>query len=174
MKLKNITQSEFIDIFGLEGLELIEGYDCDLLVIDNATTIAIGGNIAFSAFVAPIVYTGETEATRVLVVNYEAFLDGLPSHLRFSKAYVRKAARAQLVHERTHVKQMMDGRLIHDGGTTYWEGVEQVVTGTVTAEYFNSPWEKEAYLNQFMYEMNCGPEEAEKEIALVVAKCLAA
>lgn len=44
-------------------------------------------------------------------------------------------------HEMKHVEQMVSGKLVHKGRTTVWEGEDHTLT-----EYFDRPWEKEAYI----------------------------
>lgn len=174
MNLKNITQQEFINLFGEEAVDMVEGYECDLVIINNASAIATGITTDFSACVVPMIFTGETTVSRALIINWEAFYEGLPFIDRMSKEFVRKSARGQLVHELTHVKQLTEGRLVNDETGTYWEGVKYDVTPGVNDNYFSTPWEKEAYINQFMYELDCSPEEAEEALIRSIAKYKAA
>lgn len=164
MNLKNITQEEFVNLFGEEAEELVIGHEFDLFVVNNTTAVEIGLIPEFSSCVVPMIYHGETEVARVMIINLEAACGALPVMKRLDKAFVRKTARGQLVHELTHVRQLMEGRLVNDETGTYWEGVKYDTTPGVNDNYFSTPWEKEAYINQFMHELDCGHKEAEEAL----------
>src|SRR5690606_18507695 len=61
---------------------------------------------------------------------------------------------ATMLHELTHVQQMLDGRLsTMSDRKVCWEGViYNSVDGTLDLEYLQSPWEEEAYHTQAVYE----------------------
>lgn len=65
-----------------------------------------------------------------------------------------------LVHEYVHIQQLRCGRLVVDNseGKIYWEGVERKLPCVLTEkeEYFNTPWEKEAYRASMEYALAKG------------------
>lgn len=84
-------------------------------------------------------------------VHVEIVLGNFKSHsvMHISKYYyemeIVKSVSAEEIaytvfHEMKHVEQLVHERLVHDGRNIYWEGVDHTET-----EYFECPWEKEAY-----------------------------
>lgn len=161
MNLKNIDKEIFIQIFGEEGLELIEGYDNDLFVFDRNGMKAFGTDENQVAYVVPFLYNGETEHKIIMVINYEVILESMHFIDRMFAPAVQKLMREKLVHERTHVQQFAEGRMVWDGVNNLWEGKPTHVYPTATSMgYYTSPWEVEAYTNEIAYRLNVSNEEA--------------
>lgn len=161
MNLKNIDKDIFIQIFGEEGLELIEGYDNDLFVFDRNGMKAFGTDENQVAFVVPYLYHGETEYKMIMVLNYEVIVESMDFIDRMYSEAIQKTMREKLVHERTHIKQFADGRMAWDGKDNLWEGKPiKVYTPDNNMGYYTSPWEVEAYTNEIAYRLGVSNEEA--------------
>lgn len=164
MRFANFDDTTFVNAFGEEGYELLEGYNNDLYLIGNDSAATFNLDPSFGAAVVPFLYTGTTEPVNVLVINVERCYEEMPILVQLNKAAFQKSMRAMLVHERTHIKQMEEGRLVTVGGTHYWEGEIVHVSQQCTEAYLTTPWEIEAYVNQFMYEFGITAEEARTQL----------
>lgn len=152
MKLLNTKIESLMYLFGEEGIAMLKEYPdlhvclatpgmfpqldafgtvggCVLLLNPNTLEIlpATGGELAL------LIYPDAMIADALQVPESE--------RERFHRSY--------LVHELTHVKQYMSGRLVVvEAGKMIWEGVLMNVT---LEGYVEFPWEREAYLAQFEY-----------------------
>lgn len=169
MRFANFDDTVFTSVFGDEGFELIAKYDNDLYLVNNETAIQMGMDSSFTAAVVPWQYPGATEATVIMVVNVEKVMSQLNFLEQLSPRIYQKNFRALLVHERTHLDQFADGRMVSCGEFKFWEGVMVDVDGTTTEDYFYTPWEIEAYVNQFMYQYDMTAEEARAYLDTKVA-----
>lgn len=169
MKLRNIDMETFLAIFGAEGLKLVEGHVFDLGILNQAIANQIGlGDMQAASL--PFLYEGETEPCMSIFINQDSVLADMDLLTRLNTEARQRVFRGYLVHELVHVKQTADGRLTEVDGVSYWEGVAVEITTVVNGAYFNTPWEQEAYVAQFMYLGNCSEQEALEQLQSLINK----
>lgn len=155
MNLCNVTKADFVELFGEASFELISQYEVDVYLVDNesAEFTMIGQNLAS-------VY--ENEGRLLAIFNVERINAVLEPIERLITARGQHKRSGTVVHECVHLQQMKEGRLAfadgEDGGC-YWEDT-YYARATVYGDYFNSPWEHEAFVAEMMYVMHMGVEEA--------------
>jgi len=169
MKLLRTKMEEVLALFGEEGVAMLEQYDIHVCMATRGMFPAV------EAY-------GEVGGV-VLQINPET-LEILPKHGRelaliiYPDAMVNESKqipedarerfrRSYLVHELTHVQQVLDGRLaIVEAGHMIWEGQHFNVT---LQGYVEFPWEREAYLAQFKYIFEGDEELAERGYKQIIA-----
>lgn len=174
MRFANFDDATFTRVFGEEGFDLIADYTNDIFLVGNEQAAQMGLPPSFGAAVVHQQYPGAGAPVPVLVVNVEACYDEMDFFTKLSPSMMKKKMRAMLVHERTHIKQMEEGRLVNLCGVHYWEGQKVEIAHGVTDEYFHTPWEIEAYVNQFMYQHDMTAEEARAHLDATVISLKAA
>lgn len=154
MKLLRTKMEEVLALFGEEGVQMLEQYDIHVCMahVGMFPRLESFGEVGGAViFINPETLEILPEANRelALIIYPQSMIKesmAMPEDARerFRQSY--------LVHELTHVQQVLDGRLdIIAEGRMVWEGVLMDVT---LEGYVEFPWEREAYLAQFQYIFN--------------------
>ena len=157
MKLRNTNKKTFEAIFGKGALDIIKGYDVQVLVV-NTGDFAFFDAAGFEAAVAGYDFQDGKGPVVTMFINPNKILDSLNPLVRESDKRF-KALQSYLVHEATHLQQHEDGRLVGEGDKLFWEG-EEVNMATSFQEYAITPWEVEAYAAQRAFMTGESLEEA--------------
>lgn len=163
MKLINADLRTFIDAFGVEGVRLMESYNVEVYLLDDATaqSLCLGG---VGAMTAGNWNRKEGEAVAIMFFNMDRIAASVDPLTRHIKGAVSKIFCSYLVHELTHVQQIIDGRMKQKDGKIIWEGKSYKVTNDGSAEYYNYPWEQEAHMAQFTYQCDGNVKAARKAL----------
>lgn len=157
MKLRNTNKKTFEAIFGKGALDIIKGYDVQVLVV-NTGDFAFFDAAGFEAGVVGYDFQDGKGPVVTMFINPNKILDGLNPLVRESdKRFM--ALQSFLVHEATHLQQHEDGRLVGEGDKLFWEGEEVGMTASFQ-EYTTTPWEVEAYAAQRAFITGMSLEEA--------------
>lgn len=153
MKLVNSDVVTFVQSFGVEGLQLIEDRNVEIYLLDEATAqqLCLGEVMALTA---GNWNAKPGEASAIMFFNMTRIMGQMNILQRHVKGAVEKMFRAFLVHELVHVQQIEDGRMKQKNGKIIWEGKTYAIKNDGSNEYYNYPWEQEAHMAQFEYEMN--------------------
>lgn len=81
----------------------------------------------------------DVEAELEYLYDYDAIL-------RIRGGLGEETLKKCIIHELTHYKQHVEGRLVNSHLKVYWEGVKYE-----SVDFINSPWEVEAYENEDKY-----------------------
>lgn len=168
MKLLNTKIESLVYLFGEEGIAMLEQYDIWVCLATTGMFPEIEKHGNVGGCVLPLNPTTlellpATGRELALIIYPDAMMkDALQMHEsdreRFHRSY--------LVHELTHVKQCLDGRLeIVAPGKMVWEGKAIDVT---LEGYIEFPWEREAYLAQFEYVFHGDKELARRGYNTIV------
>lgn len=169
MKLLNTKIESLLWLFGEEGMVMLEAYPD--LVVCLAKPGMFPGIDAYGEVggcVLPI--NPETYETlpavggELALIIYPDMM--IKDALQMPEDERERFYRSYLVHELTHVKQCLEGRLVITApGKMIWEGSPIDVT---LEGYVAFPWEREAYLAQFEYIFKGDAEMAEKGYSRMV------
>ena len=168
MKLLRTKMEEVLALFGEEGVQMLEQYDIHVCMAQIGMFPAlekfgeVGGAVIFIDPQTLEILPVEDRELALIIYPHAMIKDSMsmPEEMR------ERFRRSYLVHELTHAKQILDGRLdIIAEGCMVWEGVERIVTKTGYVEF---PWEREAYLAQFKYIFEGDEELAERGYATIV------
>lgn len=171
MKLLKTSMYEMVNLFGDEGVAMLEEYDINVLLAREGMFPKLDEHGTVGGFVS-----------KVHPETLEMFVEGSILTLGIYPDNMMKEAhnatgidlgvycRSYLVHELTHVRQALEGRLIQTKpGELTWMG-EQYIFGT--EGYADFPWEEEALVNQLEYMLGC--KERAKEAYQYIAKNMVA
>jgi len=157
MELRNISKKDFKAIFGKEGYDLVKGYDVNVLVVEAGFMPELDAT-GYAGGVTGYDFKDGKGPVLTLIINPSAIYATMndlerASDMRFT------ILRSYLVHELTHVKQYLDGRLSAIGDQVYWEGEPVAPQTTISEAYATTPWEIEAYGAQAAYVNGSTQEE---------------
>lgn len=159
MKLQNISKQDFVTIFGEEALDIIKPCKGKVCVVRAGDYPAFDMQPEFSAAAVMFDHQDGKGPVPTVFINPDKCLACLGELT--TEEFRQRFLRGMLVHEMVHIKQGEDDRLDQKDGICYWEG-EVIEFPTNMVNYYNSPWEVEAYLAQYMYQYNCSKEIAEE------------
>lgn len=163
MKLVNCDLRTFITYFGIEGVHLVENHDVEIYLVNNETALALGlGDV--KALTAGNWNRKAGEAAAMMFFNMDLISASIDPLRKNIKGSVEKICCSYLVHELCHVKQIIDGRMGMKNGKLTWEGEAYEVKNDGSGEYFAYPWEQEAYMTQFTYELGGDKKAARKHL----------
>jgi hypothetical protein len=163
MKLINSDLRTFIDAFGIEGVRLVEAFNVDIYMLDDATAQSLNlGEVG--AMTAGNWFRKDGEAVAMMFFNMDRIAASVDPLTRHIKGSVSKIFCSYLVHELTHVQQIIDGRMNQKDGKLIWEGKVWKFKNDGSAEYYNYPWEQEAHMAQFTYQCDGDVKAARKAL----------
>lgn len=150
MKLINCDLRTFISTFGIEGVRLVENYNVDVYLVNNDVAAAlnipgVAGLTAGNWMAKP----GESAA--IMFFNVDLISAGINPLKRNVKGSAEQHFCSVLVHELTHVDQILDGRMGFKDGKMTWEGKKVDVSNNGSDDYISQPWELEAHAAQIRY-----------------------
>lgn len=180
MKFHKDSKAKFIHFFGEGALRLVNIYpDVNFIMAERGMFPMIDAYGTPSGAVIPVdmetlELLPEDESKRELALiiypeHVDTGVDQLPAQLRDRNRV------STLIHELTHIKQAVEGRLkIVKEGHMIWEGEDYFMTGIDMVAYVQYPWEREAYIEQLAYLTGGNGEEAYKHVVIAQKQAAAA